>query len=179
MSNERRERKPNNLGFIFEQLHRGVPSVEILSQIEERRRRRAEGSKAAQKGSHSERVARNAIFKIPVVASAIISPKDGYEDENLVDINVRLKIPDVEQVAVQVKSSQEGIKKAKRILRRKMKLTVEQFDEWLIANKLILMNGQQDNEEIQQQFMDQLDKIKEFHAVPQKPIASNITSGVV
>ena len=173
------ERKPNDLGFMFERLHRGIPLVKILSQIEEGRGRRAVGSEAAQRGSQSELAVKNAISKIPVVASAIISPKDGYEDERLVDINVRLKIPDVEQVAVQVKSSQEGIKKAKRILRRKMELTLEQFDEWLIRNKLIFVNGQQDNEKIQQQFMDQLNKIKEFHGVPQKPIASNITSGVV
>ena len=177
------ERKPNNLGLIFELLHRGVPYVEILSQIEERRSRRAEGSKAAQKGIYSERVARIAISQIPIVRSAIIILQEGSENINLEDIHVRLReIPYVESVSIQVKSSQKRIREAKRTLRRKMELTVEQFDEWLIRNKLIFVNGQMDNEKIQQQFMDQLGKIKEFHTVPQKPIASNITnitSGVV
>ena len=160
----------SNIGFIFEQMARGVPSADILSQIEEKRRRRAEGSEAFEKGRHSERVARNAISKIPIVASAIITPKDGYEDTNSVDISVRLrKTPYVEHVVVQVKSNQRHIGEAKRILRKRTGLTRGQFDEWLMTNKLIFVNGQMSHGEIQEQFMDQLNKIKEFHAASQKP----------
>lgn len=164
-----KEKKQTQVYAILEQLAQGRPNAEIILELEEKERAKRAGEISEQKGSISERRAKNAIAKLDVVISAHLTQKFSPEDRNLIDILVNLRnLPDLCTVKVQVKSSKRGIRQALDETKRIRNLTNdEDLNEWLLKNKYIFVNGNLSHDQIQAQFLQQLEPMAAFHAAKQ------------
>jgi hypothetical protein len=101
----------------------------------------------------------------PEVMTARCTCQRGYYDTNLRDIEVLVNCPELaNKLWVQVKSSNLYIERGLiRIGRENGLATLDDVRFWLLASKLMFINGQQSQRVIAAQFREQLVEMKDYH----------------
>lgn len=163
-------RYTRNIGVdrIFEMLKEGRPVSEITSRMEEKERSEKE-SRA--RGMDSELKTKTALETINFVYRVrnLSEISDGYDSQKIdlgvyldsdvfaSEMNILLSVPKNE-VFVQVKSSDPGIKKFKHDLKQKFKPEIGSgtVEDWLHRRRIILIDGQSGSENICKNFKKDL-----------------------
>lgn len=161
-------RRYERLDLIFGALKQGKNTDEIDRVLAEAEK--AERDRKCNLGFKSEARVRGILCRLPCVravhfvqhySEADAQGKDliVYLNERDVDVSDRLGV-----VLIQVKSSQQGIEYYRESRRRELNLSHGGLLDKLIEDKLMLINGQEEEETIETSFYDQLQKMQDFHS---------------
>lgn len=107
------------------------------------------------------------LTNLPCVYQIEVVPPNSSMDHGGIDLEVYLQkgfftyITDF--VGVQVKSTLNEMRHFRRERRNKLGLTPDELEKWLLWQKIIIFNGQQDRREIEGKFFSKLAEIKKFH----------------
>lgn len=165
MKGNRRVAQTRRMDTIFRLFEQGMSSADINATLDEGRRR---GAESRARGDESERNVKRALDALYYVTSCWINNHNGNHDYLSHDLSVLLDrmaciqflssglaIPNA-QVFVQVVSSQKGLDYFKKETMERLDGGEEVYREYLENEKLVVLNGQLPDEQIQAFFRDQL-----------------------
>lgn len=115
---------------------------------------------AHERGSLSEMVVAKALISLSYVESADITQK--YSDDDMGGIDIRVlvnkEILDVrfDYLRVQVKSSQSGVRSFKSDIKKRHEFGDEGLQNYLIVERLLIIDGSKSDPEIRNSFESQL-----------------------
>ncbi|MBI2029783.1 hypothetical protein HYT02_05175 [Candidatus Gottesmanbacteria bacterium] len=107
------------------------------------------------------------LLGLPYVDQIDVIPPNSSMDHSGIDLEVYLQkgffTYTTDFVGVQVKSTQHEMNRFRRVRRNKLGLTPDELEKWLLWQKIIVLNGQQDRTEIENKFFNKLAEINKFH----------------
>ena len=146
---------------LFHYLDQGLAVEEIIAR-EER------GRLGQERGLDSEYRVLKVLRNLADVAAVQGKSRKPNREPQGFDFIVQLKKTselDLKSVKVEVKSSTVGILSYKKSLRRRRGIAAEELNFWLGKNRLVLINGQDSPEKIAQDFLSQVERIREIYKI--------------
>jgi len=151
--------KMGRMEVIFEGLRRRIPSPNIIDVLDARH---TFGTERDLRARNLEKHVAQIVSTLPNIESAIVTMPKSKADRKGRDIVVQLQkgaYPNLDSVFVQVKSSNIGVMGFRDELKIRHHLSWREIPQWLIENKLVLINGSLSREQISQTFESQLQSI--------------------
>lgn len=156
-----KEYRPVGTGRLLRALRLGANQDALLKIADSNTTLNMPEKEGYQKGVASETASHNAVLRLPFIPSIHINPRGSEGDRNMVDFIVNLTPePALKTVDVQVKSSEERIQDAFKEITNRYNVKPADITTWLLANRLIFLNGQMEPKLIQEDFINQLRKIR-------------------
>lgn len=144
--------------FLFNQIQKNATADQAYAALEKyevsvSRKKRSES------GFESERNVMHALYELPIVDTIVRSKQFSPEDMQGIDLTVQLLDAMIQSVDVQVKSNKADVRKFRDFAPHSKTFRPDGAD--ILARRgLVVLNGQDRLEVIQEHFMEGLDRIR-------------------
>ncbi len=146
---------------LIRDLESGLSSADIIAQ---QAAKHLDGDRSAMRGDESEERVLEVVSKLPFVLSVRRKGKGGRADAQGIDLLASMNEQyDSSSISIQVRSSQVGIDHMMKQLEKRTGLTRKGVEDWMKETGRVVLNGQEDPTQIRENFIRQLEEIKDHH----------------